>query len=98
MKFKVRESEAEVRDSKKYELKAGKFKTRTTVPVEKEVIRYGVFSDWRVTAVVAVFCLVFASGVYAAISGDASLYEKFLDAVCQVASEVSRGNYAKESG
>jgi hypothetical protein len=98
MKFQVRKSEAEVRDSEEFELTIVEIKTRTHVPVEKEVVKNGMFWDWKVTAVVAVFVLAFSNFVYAAASGDASLYEKFLDTVCKVASEVSRSKYAKESG
>jgi hypothetical protein len=98
MKFQVFESEAEIRDSEQYELTIIKIKTHTHAPVEKEVVKNGMFSDWKVTAVVAMFIFVFSNFVYAAVSGDASLYEKFLDTVCEVASEVSRSKYAKESG
>lgn len=98
MKFQVPKSKAEVRDSEQYELTIIKIKTRTHAPVENEVIKNGMFSDWKVTAVVAGFILAFSNFVYAAASGDASLYEKFLDTVCKVASEVSRSKYAKESG
>lgn len=98
MKFQVRKSEEEKRDGDKYELKAAKFKTRNIVPVEKEVVTSGTFSDWKVTAVVAVFILAFICLLHAAILGDAWLWEKFLHAIGEVASKVLEVIYVKESG
>ena len=98
MKFQVRKSEEEKRDSRKYELKTVKFKTRTIVPVEKEVIKSSAFPDWKVTAVVAAFILAFICLLHAVISGDAWLWEKFLRPIGDVASKVLEVMYVKESG
>jgi hypothetical protein len=95
---------------KKYEVKDGQEFNIVGEPVvtvhvvserNPEVIKpnafSGLFSDWKVTAVVALFTLIFSFGVHAAVTGDAWLFEKFLDAVVKVASKPPEGKYAKES-
>lgn len=48
-------------------------------------------SDWKVLTVVAVFILVFSSGAYAAATGNATIFEKLLDAIVKVAPEKPKG-------
>jgi len=89
----------------KYEVKVGEEfiiegeaeVTKFVYKQDVDTVKSGLFLDWKVTAVVAVFFLVLSSGVYAAVTGDASLYEKFLEAVVKVASVPPKGNHGKES-
>lgn len=91
MKFEVQEGE-------EFVIKGEAVVTvRTIRKQDEEVVKPSLFADWKVTAVVAVFTLLFSSGVYAAATGDASLFEKFLEAVVKVASKPPEGKHAKES-
>jgi len=72
-----------------------------TAPEEKkeqqEAKKSGLFSDWKVLSVTAVFTLILLSGVHAAITGNASLYGKLLDTAVKVAPEHPKGKNAKEN-
>lgn len=50
-----------------------------------EVKKPSLFTDWKFLSVLAVFILVFSSGVYGAVSGDHALYDKLLDVAITVA-------------
>jgi hypothetical protein len=87
----------EVKVGEEFEIEGEVVVTEFVYKQDVDSLKSGLFSDWKVTSVVAIFILVFFSGVYAAVTGDASLYEKFLDAVVKVASEPPKGNHGKES-
>lgn len=93
----------------KYQVKVGQDfdpeeKMTVTVEIEvtsseekKEVKKSGLFADWKVLSVAAVFTLFLLSGVHAAVTGNASLYDKLLDVAVKVASEHPKGKNAKEN-
>jgi putative effector of murein hydrolase len=47
--------------------------------------------DWKVGLVLTVFILLFSSGAYAAYSGNASLFEKLLDAIVKIIGALNKG-------
>lgn len=66
---------------------------------EKKPGVWSVFTDWRCLAVIAVLVFVGSFGVHAAVTGDASLFDKVLDVIVKVGAERLKGESdGKESG
>ncbi|MEG5037224.1 hypothetical protein [Microcoleus sp. AT3-D2] len=68
-----------------------------TTSEEQESKKSGLFADWKVLSVAAVFTLILLSGIYAAVTGDASLHGQLLDVAVKVATEHPKGKNAKEN-
>jgi hypothetical protein len=90
----------------KYEVKVGqdfepeqKFQVNVEVTItsEDKAKKSGLWTDWRIVAVLAVFVLVASFGAFAAYSGNTVLFDKALDTIVAVAEHLKGKSDGKES-